>query len=293
MGMKRQPPADTADQDLRRENTLLRGLLQTLGRDAAYNQQVMTRFQDRELALLSAGDLVRLLERLTDGMRASFALDSVKLFLFDPFSVVHDLLAANTDARVVAADGNCNIDIVRCVSTHRQAGRTNRDAAAGSNCDRATGHCHTVTDGNPTASLGYAIADGDIHAQRHLHTGCNPHRHTERDAAPCHPHTNTHNRANRDRRSHAHSRSHRDTAAYCDTRRNRNARRFDLVLIMSVAHHHQLIRPRLRAPQLARPAQYLAHGRAGTGQLEHVEALAVRIEAHDRIAAKVGQPYFV
>ena len=45
--MKRQPPADTADQDLRRENALLRGLLQTLGRDAAYNQQVMTRFQDR------------------------------------------------------------------------------------------------------------------------------------------------------------------------------------------------------------------------------------------------------
>ena len=118
--MKRQPPADTADQDLRRENALLRGLLQTLGRDAAYNQQVMTRFQDRELALLSAGDLVRLLERLTDGMRASFALDSVKLFLFDPFSVVHDLLAANTDAT-----RHVMRDVVLCVDVQATRARFN------------------------------------------------------------------------------------------------------------------------------------------------------------------------
>ena len=61
--MKRPPPADIAEQDLHRENALLRGLLQTLGRDAAYNQQVMARFQERELSLLGAGDLVRLLER--------------------------------------------------------------------------------------------------------------------------------------------------------------------------------------------------------------------------------------
>lgn len=101
--MKRLPPASTGIADLQRENAMLRGLLETLGRDAVHNQQVMSRFQERELALLSAGDLVRLLERLTDGMRGSFGLDGVKLFLLDPFCVIRDLLASNTlaDARLM------------------------------------------------------------------------------------------------------------------------------------------------------------------------------------------------
>lgn len=73
---------------------MLRGLLENLGRDAAYNQQVLARFQERELALLSAADLVRLLERLTTGMRSSFGLESVKLKLLDPFCVIRDLLAS-------------------------------------------------------------------------------------------------------------------------------------------------------------------------------------------------------
>ena len=74
---------------------MLRGLLQTFGQDAAYNQQVMARFQEREIALVSASDLVRLLERLTDGMRTSFALDSVNMILIDDFLVIHDLLAGS------------------------------------------------------------------------------------------------------------------------------------------------------------------------------------------------------
>lgn len=96
--MKRQPPLKSQQQDLQQENAMLRGLLQTLGRDATYNQEVMARFQERELALLSAGDLIKLLERLTDGMRSSFALDGIRLMLLDPFLVIRDLLAANTDA---------------------------------------------------------------------------------------------------------------------------------------------------------------------------------------------------
>ena len=71
---------------------MLRGLLETLGRDAAHNQQVLARFHERELALLGAADLVLLLERLTQGMRSSFSLDAVKLLLLDPFSVIQDLL---------------------------------------------------------------------------------------------------------------------------------------------------------------------------------------------------------
>lgn len=103
MGMKRPPPANGTDPELRRENRMLRGLLQTLGHDAAHNQQVMARFQEREIALLSATDLVRLLQRLTDGMRSSFGLDSVKLMLLDPFLVIRDLLASNpgADARLL------------------------------------------------------------------------------------------------------------------------------------------------------------------------------------------------
>jgi diguanylate cyclase (GGDEF)-like protein len=86
------------NETLRAENRVLRGLLQSLGQDAQHNQQVMQRFQERELTLLSADDLVRLLECLTDGMRASFALDSVKLKLLDPCFVIRDLLVNHSDA---------------------------------------------------------------------------------------------------------------------------------------------------------------------------------------------------
>ena len=94
--MKPQPPAHRSEQDLQQENNLLRGLLQTLGRDASHNQEVMARFQERELALLSASDLPKLLECLTLGMRSSFKIDSVKLLLLDPYCVIRDLLATST-----------------------------------------------------------------------------------------------------------------------------------------------------------------------------------------------------
>ncbi|MGD8957198.1 MAG: DUF484 family protein, partial [Chromatiaceae bacterium] len=96
--MKRQPPVEYNEQDLRRENSMLRGLLETLGQDATHNHQVLARFQERELSLLSAGDLVTLLQRLTDGMRTSFALDGVRLLLLDPCHVIHDLLVDSPDA---------------------------------------------------------------------------------------------------------------------------------------------------------------------------------------------------
>ena len=90
--MNRHLPANPTEQALHRENAMLRGLLETLGHDASYNQQVLARFQERELSLLGATDLVRLLEQLTEGMRRSFSLDAVKLMLLDPFFVIRDLL---------------------------------------------------------------------------------------------------------------------------------------------------------------------------------------------------------
>jgi diguanylate cyclase (GGDEF)-like protein len=96
--MRGQPPINEREPTMRQENRILRGLLQSLGSDATYNQQVMQRFQERELALLCASDLVRLLECLTIGMRSSFSLDSVKLKLLDPCFVIRDLLIAHSDA---------------------------------------------------------------------------------------------------------------------------------------------------------------------------------------------------
>ena len=77
---------------------MLRGLLQTLGQDAEHNTRVLARCHERELTLLSAADLVQLLQRLTTGMRSSFRLDGVKLLLLDPCQVVRDLLTASPDA---------------------------------------------------------------------------------------------------------------------------------------------------------------------------------------------------
>lgn len=82
---------------LREQIATLRGLLASLSRDADHNQAVLQRFQERELALLGASDLVELLERLTRGMRRSFGIDSLKLKLLDPFRVIHDLLDTQRD----------------------------------------------------------------------------------------------------------------------------------------------------------------------------------------------------
>ncbi len=91
---------DTAKEAVRRlsrlesENLTLRQLLDTLTSDASHNEQVMHRFQERELALLGAADLPELIEALTTGLRKSFALESVQLVLFDPHEVLSELLSA-------------------------------------------------------------------------------------------------------------------------------------------------------------------------------------------------------
>lgn len=93
--MRREPtlnPMHTIER-LEAENRNLHQLLHTLTRDATYNEGVMQRFQERELALLGASDLPDLIERMTAGLRKSFGLESVRLVLFDPHGVLRDLLA--------------------------------------------------------------------------------------------------------------------------------------------------------------------------------------------------------
>lgn len=86
-------------QRLRERNATLRELLESLSRDAAHNERVLRHFQERELALLGAGDLIELLDQMTRGIRRAFGLDSIKLKLLDPFQVLHDLLAAHDQNR--------------------------------------------------------------------------------------------------------------------------------------------------------------------------------------------------
>ena len=89
-------PYNPMDRDLARENQMLRGLLDTVREDAAHNYEVMKRFQQRALALLNAKDLRDLLYQITAGMRRSFTLNTSRLLLVDPYSVVRDLLRATS-----------------------------------------------------------------------------------------------------------------------------------------------------------------------------------------------------
>ena len=65
--MQPQPPANHT-LELQREIDTLRERLRRLHADAEHNQQVLARFQNRELALLGAGRLSELLDRLTSGV---------------------------------------------------------------------------------------------------------------------------------------------------------------------------------------------------------------------------------
>jgi len=94
--IRRDPSPETVSplDRLEAENRHLRELLRSLTRDARYNESVMRRFQERELALLAAEDLPDLIQRLTIGLRGSFRLENVRLVLFDPHGVLDELLNA-------------------------------------------------------------------------------------------------------------------------------------------------------------------------------------------------------
>lgn len=74
------------------ENRLLWQRLRKVGEEAAYNQTVWRRFQERELSLLEAETLTELLTTLTDGMRRSFGLHCIGLLLLDPNHELRHLL---------------------------------------------------------------------------------------------------------------------------------------------------------------------------------------------------------
>jgi diguanylate cyclase (GGDEF)-like protein len=76
------------------ETEELRKRLAELTAEAAHNETIMKRTQERELLLLRADSLSQLLRALVDGLRESYTLDSSGVVLLDPQHEIRHLLVA-------------------------------------------------------------------------------------------------------------------------------------------------------------------------------------------------------
>ena len=90
----RQSPAAGPD-DLAAENRRLQAQLSKLTDEAARNDAVLRKTQERELELLRTRSLAELLERMIHGLKASHQLDGVALLLLDPQHEIRHLLAGD------------------------------------------------------------------------------------------------------------------------------------------------------------------------------------------------------
>jgi two-component system, cell cycle response regulator len=83
---------------LESENASLQARLRDLTDQVSRNESLLRKTQDRELELLRASSLAKLLERMIHGLRSSYQLDGVHLVLQDPQHEIRHLLTA--DARI-------------------------------------------------------------------------------------------------------------------------------------------------------------------------------------------------
>jgi two-component system cell cycle response regulator len=90
----RQNPA-MGPEDLAAENRRLQAQLSKLTDEAARNDAVLRKTQERELELLRTRSLPELLERMIHGLKASHQLDAVGLALLDPQHEIRHLLAGD------------------------------------------------------------------------------------------------------------------------------------------------------------------------------------------------------
>ena len=81
--------------DLERENRKLRQQLLELSQEAQRSQATLERFHARELELMSADTLAELLHVMTEGLLASFKVDTLQLLLVDPEHEIRHLLSSN------------------------------------------------------------------------------------------------------------------------------------------------------------------------------------------------------
>lgn len=85
-------------QDLAAENARLQSRLAELKDEAARNDSLLRKTQERELELLRAGSLPQLFERLIHGLRTSYQLDLVTLTVNDPQYELRHLMGGEDTA---------------------------------------------------------------------------------------------------------------------------------------------------------------------------------------------------
>jgi two-component system cell cycle response regulator len=90
-------PQDHAGRDATYEVEVLRRKFEQLIAEAAHNEKVLKRMQERELQLLRADSLPALLRMMIEGLRESYFLDAVSVVLLDPQHEIRHLLLAGGD----------------------------------------------------------------------------------------------------------------------------------------------------------------------------------------------------
>jgi len=81
--------------DLENETRELRARIAALVEEAANNERLLKRSQERELELLKADNLAQLFDALCNGLRASYGLEQLTLLLCDPQHEIRHLLIAD------------------------------------------------------------------------------------------------------------------------------------------------------------------------------------------------------
>src|SRR5690349_13092036 len=81
--------------DLQDENRELRARIGQLLEEAAANEKLLKRSQERELQLLKVENFPQLFEYLCDGLQSSYGLEAVTLVLADPQHEIRHLLLAD------------------------------------------------------------------------------------------------------------------------------------------------------------------------------------------------------
>ena len=81
--------------DLESEIRELRARIATLVDEAANNERLLKRSQERELDLLKAENLAQTFDAICGGLKESYALESVTLLLLDPQHEIRHLLIAD------------------------------------------------------------------------------------------------------------------------------------------------------------------------------------------------------
>jgi two-component system cell cycle response regulator len=81
--------------DLEGEVRELRARIATLVDEAAANERLLRRSQERELELLKAENIAQLFEAICTGLKTSYGLESVTLLLWDPQHEIRHLLIAD------------------------------------------------------------------------------------------------------------------------------------------------------------------------------------------------------